>query len=385
MDDIFDVDKEFGGNVFNALAAANRSVVAGAPAAVVLLGSLRLRYDLNQTLIIPGNVSVIGMGNTILHFNLSVPPVVCDVEHCDCYQDSVPCSSAISSPPFIGAVSASGSDWTLRNVTIVVSQAPSPVFYVPAPAIWVHPGASRFSVTGVTVLLQQANMSNALRVESATDFEIGNNTLVQAGSCEDAASEHHPSHTRYATVTTMWLTHVANGWVHHNTVLWKCAGTCMDSGVRMIIEDNVLRCDSYNGAALCAGGNGIATFSGPNPISKFWSYARNHHARIPDMRPNRSWYIHESFTSDGGAGWGAGGVVSFDGTLVTLAVNVTNASAVPPGSTILVVDGPGLGQWRRIVATSGTRQIVLDEPFDMHVNKSSIVSITFPIGPGLRP
>jgi hypothetical protein len=62
----------------------------------------------------------------------------------------------------------------------------------------------------------------------------------------------------------------------------------------------------------------------------------------PEQQNISNWKQHESFTSDGGSGWGAGKPLSIDGNNVTFGFDFAgNCSKVPAGATLLVIDGPG--------------------------------------------
>lgn len=129
-------------------------------------------------------------------------------------------------------------------------------------------------------------------------------------------------------------------------------------------------------------GNGISSYDpNLNPRCRHWAYSRNIQTR-PEKQNISNWKQHESFTSDGGSGWGAGKAVSIAGTAVTFGFDFAgNATVVPAGATLLVIDGPGLGESRTIVGSVGTRQVLIDRPLDSHVTTDSTLGLMVSVGP----
>jgi hypothetical protein len=99
------------------------------------------------------------------------------------------------------------------------------------------------------------------------------------------------------------------------------------------------------------------------------------------------WAFHETLTTDGSGGWGAGNLLtrSDDGLTITLNVSndtrklLTDVSAM--GATAVVVDGPGLGQFSVIVSQENTTTLHLETPFDgAVVMGESVVAVTMTSG-----
>ena len=381
----FDVDLEYGGDIIAALEAADRSVNATAGAAAeVMLGSRQRQYILSRPMNINDNVSVDGHNATIV-FNLSCPVGECNPAGMGCMWGN----ECVRGPPchgYAGAISARGRNWALRNVTIVVVAAPTPIYHSPAPTLWVHVGASRFSVTDVRVVLEQVNVSNAVLIRGATDFEFSNNYLHQRGPCETG------EFFRSDSAMVMCMENVSHGLVRNNSIRWHCGGGWMlDSSEMMIVEDNaVIETNAWRDESASGCGADLSAFEADSPRNQLWSYARNRHVRPPHNNIS-SWEQHETVTSDGGAGWGAGTAAAFDGVNVSLAFafalqQKTNTSDIPPaGATLLVIQGPGLGQRRVIVAArttdDGRGQVTLDRPMDLHVTLDSVIAIIVSVGP----
>eukprot|EP00038_Savillea_parva_P015167 m.219062 g.219062 ORF g.219062 m.219062 type:complete len:317 (-) comp30322_c0_seq1:122-1072(-) len=101
------------------------------------------------------------------------------------------------------------------------------------------------------------------------------------------------------------------------------------------------------------------------PISRFYSFARNTLSRPPYVPGNeQNWDQRETLTTDGSGAYGTGTAVSVQGTSIHLS---WNQYVSPPlvGCTIMVLQGPGSGQHRTVVAVGSVNgSMVMDAPLD---------------------
>ncbi|MBI5832752.1 MAG: hypothetical protein HZB16_10650 [Armatimonadetes bacterium] len=129
----------------------------------------------------------------------------------------------------------------------------------------------------------------------------------------------------------------------------------------LIFEDNTL-----TGADLMSTGGGLSNFT--TPSSEHIYYARN------QLDLMHGW-DREAMTSDAGGGAWFGPVASVDGAKTTMAGDVKTEGRDWAGAGVFIVDGPGRGQWRRVLAVDG-RVVTLDRPWLQPPGLGSIVTMT---------
>lgn len=134
----------------------------------------------------------------------------------------------------------------------------------------------------------------------------------------------------------------------------------MDQWKQVVVEDNVV-----TGASLAAAGNNIATYNG--------GYAQ--HVAMLNNSISHVWGgDREVMTYDNAGGAYFGAVVSVTGATITTAGDriplnrtgnansATGGGWVVEGGALIVLNGTGGGQIRRIIASTGPRGWVLDAP-----------------------
>lgn len=221
--------------------------------------------------------------------------------------------------------------------------------------------------------MQQNNVSNALHI-SGTGFSISFSYIEQAGLCLWPPES---DTTNFPGSTTLYFHAALDGHFHHNRLLWHCSAFDMDVSSRIIFEDNEIICTQQG---VIPHGNSASFYDwAHHPASKGYSYSHNTQSRPANNIP-LDWGSHETFTTDGPGGWGAGLVAGFDGTTLVLQqalVPVLN----PAGAVAVVINGSGLGQYRNVVSRVNLTSIVLDEPFDGHVVAgNSLVAVVASVG-----
>ena len=122
-------------------------------------------------------------------------------------------------------------------------------------------------------------------------------------------------------------------------------------------------------------GNSISGYDWrSNPSSRWWSVARNSMSRPPYKHgAEQNWIQRETLTTDGSGSWGTGHITSMSMSGTTLQLGWLTLGTTPvPGTTLLVLAGPGVGQSRLITAVGNISRdadhvngsIVLDRPLD---------------------
>lgn len=139
---------------------------------------------------------------------------------------------------------------------------------------------------------------------------------------------------------------------------------CIDA---LIFEDN-----EVIGSGLAPGGNDLNTFW--NNFSRNVYYARN---RIHGMYG----LDREMLTLDAGGGAYFGKVAQVDGVRLTLAEDPQFRDYHPTthhtdyrGGVVMILDGNGAGQYRRVTANEG-REWEVDRPWDIPPDETSIIQI----------
>ena len=123
-------------------------------------------------------------------------------------------------------------DWALANFTLELSGAPAKT-----PAIIAQ--GSNFRITGLSVIMTQDNVSNALRVASGKRFTVSNNHFAQRGQC---LWPPHSDQTDFtASVTVRFDGATSDGWFYDNEIEWKCSAFDLDTDNRIVFEDNQVK------------------------------------------------------------------------------------------------------------------------------------------------
>ena len=304
-----DVDHDFGGNVSAALAHA-----ASLPAARVVLSAHN--YSLAAPLTVPNGTALVGAGAaaTTLLFALG-PEAACAV--------------------------GGHNDWTVSDMSIVVTAAPPRM-----PAVWMQPQGRNFTLQRTVVTLLQNNVSNAVRVEGHR-FRVINNTLRQSGPCLWPNYGPGSDATSFQGSVTLYVHNASHGVLADNMGFWRCAFMDLDVSDRMIMERNVIACTETQAVPH---GNSISGYDfRSHPSSKFWHIANNQMSRPPHNDPTHTnWRQRETMTTDGSSGFGTATLVRAAGSQVVL--NWTAWINNPlPGTVLVVLAGPGVGQTRIIV------------------------------------
>lgn len=93
--------------------------------------------------------------------------------------------------------------------------------------------------------------------------------------------------------------------------------------------------------------------------------ARNHMSRPPYMHgAEQNWIQRETLTTDGSGSWGTATIAAMTGTAVQLRW-LTLGTLPVPGTTLLILHGPGVGQSRLITAVGPVNDsVTLDRPLD---------------------
>ena len=137
---------------------------------------------------------------------------------------------------------------------------------------------------------------------------------------------------------------------------------CISGADGVVFENNTL-----TGGDLMSTGGGINCLYGV-PWSQNVYYAHN------TLKLMHGW-DREAMTSDAGGGTYAGAVASADAQSITVADDPNWSRKDWTGSAVFVLDGKGMGQYRRIVKYDG-RKVELDEPWTVVPDSTSIVTIT---------
>ncbi|NQT53758.1 hypothetical protein HQ576_17005 [bacterium] len=137
---------------------------------------------------------------------------------------------------------------------------------------------------------------------------------------------------------------------------------CISGADGVVFERNEL-----TGGDLMSTGGGINCLYGV-AWSQNVHYARNHLARM------HGW-DREAMTSDAGGGAYAGPLASATATSVTLADDPEWRNRDWKGAAVFVLDGKGMGQYRRLAAWDA-RRIDVDEPWTIVPDATSVVSVT---------
>ncbi|MBI2300969.1 MAG: hypothetical protein HYU66_18820 [Armatimonadetes bacterium] len=166
----------------------------------------------------------------------------------------------------------------------------------------------------------------------------------------------------YGSGRSLYLNLARGGRVEHNDLYHGRWGWyCLEGSDGLIFADNRI-----TGADLMSAGGGIANYS--TSSSRHIYYARN------QLKLIHGW-DREAMTSDAGGGAYLGRVTAVNGAVTTLAADAAWGGRDWHGAALLILDGKGAGQWRRVALTNG-REVTLDRPWDVPPDDTSRLSIT---------
>ena len=346
---IVDVDREHGGSLQAALAAASRM-----PSGRIQVRLTRDKeYEQHVGLTVPSNTFIVGSTGTVLAFvfapshapsNASAPPKRCT--------GLVPVTDEAFCP---AAITGVGSGWGLDTVSIIVRQWPTG-----AAAIEVPKSSSSVRLLKLNVSLMNSENINAIRV-LGDNVEVGWSSIsLLQGSCTGGAV----------------ITHGASEfWLHDSSVVWNCGGWgCLDVSDRFILERNVFSfTDVGSNVSQIPGGAFPAWDLAARPGAKFASIARNHWQRPPrsgvDDPNHRDWQQgSETLTSDAPFNEFAHGFLlpptgDKDTTTIQVKWSWIHGRPIVSGTALVVIAGPGVGQIRDVRGYNASSNAVsLDRP-----------------------
>jgi len=167
----------------------------------------------------------------------------------------------------------------------------------------------------------------------------------------------------YGSGRVLYLTRGRGARIRHNTLYnGRWGWYCISGADGVVFEDNTL-----TGADLMSTGGGINCLDG-STCSQNVFFANN------KLSLMHGW-DREAMTSDAGGGAYCGGLASAIPTSVTLAEEPKWGGRDWRGAGVFILDGKGMGQYRRIVRTEG-RRVDLDAPWTILPDGTSTVSLT---------
>ena len=238
------------------------------------------------------------------------------------------------------------------------------------PAVWGQPGGVDVELRNINITLLQNNVSNAVQLESQR-LHVHQSSFNQAGLCLWGPNGGvHDATTDFYHSTTVKFNNVNYGWFHHNDIAWNCSAFDLDVSRHFVFEDNTVH--ALQSGAL-PHGNSISNYNWRQyPHSHHWVFAHNTQTRPPHNDPH-NWAFHESVTTDGSGGWGAGVITSVDANtqaITALGLGVEKLS--PIGARAVVVAGPGAGQSAIVVGVLDNHTVLLDNHLRVVVGESVI-------------
>lgn len=126
------------------------------------------------------------------------------------------------------------------------------------------------------------------------------------------------------------------------------------------------RKEIYSSEQVVPHGNSISGYDWRlHPSSRWWSIARNKLSRPPfEEGAEANWIQRETMTTDAPGAFGSGELLSADGVNIKLKW-LAWASVATAGTTLSVINGPGVGQTRLITAVPAENgSLTLDRPLD---------------------
>jgi len=167
----------------------------------------------------------------------------------------------------------------------------------------------------------------------------------------------------YGSGRVLYLTRGRGARIRRNTLYnGRWGWYCISGADGVVFEDNTL-----TGADLMSTGGGINCLDG-STCSQNVYFARN------TLRLMHGW-DREAMTSDAGGGAYCGPIASATPASVTLADEPKWGGRDWKGAAVFVLDGKGMGQYRRIVRTDD-RRVDLDGPWTILPDASSTVTVT---------
>jgi len=136
---------------------------------------------------------------------------------------------------------------------------------------------------------------------------------------------------------------------------------CFEGSDGLIFEHN-----QFQGGDLMSTGGGLANYS--------TAFSRNVYYSYNDMRFAHGW-DREIMTTDAGGEAYFGKVAATRGNEMTLAEDPKWGSRNWFGGGVFILDGTGAGQWRYVQSYEG-RKVVLDRPWDVPPDATSVLGIT---------
>lgn len=220
-------------------------------------------------------------------------------------------------------------------------------------------------------LFPGVQIGNAVAVYSSADFSLVDSYVSHKGNC--AAQWPHNC--------IMHITNATNGEVRGVEFDMGCQASAVQSSSRMFMADNVLReTEVWAGVPSTTGGNEFSTIDPPH-VAEHYYWGNNSYTSNP--RSAERW---ESFTTDGGAD------SVYNDTVLSQVANpdgtatLTLASPVllsvffyrwEPGMAVTVMEGPNVGQQRRLVSVGGedNTTMVINAPFDPALTPDDYLSV----------
>jgi hypothetical protein len=367
-----DVEREHGGNIDSALAAAAvmATNLSRAERLEVLLADNKV-YRQDSMLVVPSQTALVGgASGTVLEFAFPGDPPPAQ-PHTDwpCLRASGPHGE--SPGPGAGMTNMSacppcltgfGAGWELHNMSIIMRDWPAGAAVVEVPK-----NSSNVRLLGLNTTTTQHNSTqNAIRL-LGRNIEVGwwRDTQMQ-GLCYGGA------------LITRGASEV---WVHDANLLRNCGGVMdWDATDSFILEDSSFEfTDAGSHQPFVSGGAFTVYDIIARPGARYASVARNSWRRPANtgvaQPTHHDWKEgSESFTSDAPGAWFAHGVL-LDSDPKTGIVDTRwsfvgdtphwpDTWGVPwTGATLLVIAGPGVGQHRTITsAPKGATMLPLDRP-----------------------
>ena len=296
-------------------------------------------------------------------------------------------------PRFSGAaIVANGKHWALRNFTVLITAAPPKTDGIQST------GGTDFAIDGLSVQLSQANATSALKLDGTRRFSVSHTILAQNELCFWGCTLNRTDNTSDCTMTdsntdftdssTLQMHAATWGRLHHNTIDWKCSAYDMDVSSNIIFEDNTIMSTQ---PGVIPHGNSISFYDWQHyPAASNWSFSHNDMSR-PVNNDHKNWNSHETLTTDGPGGFGAGplAAISDDRATLTLGFALFSEALSPVGGTAMVCGGSGMGQHAEIIGmsfdSSSSRNLTLLQlmrPFDAHVmpGGGSTICVTATVG-----
>ncbi|MCE5238981.1 NEW3 domain-containing protein [bacterium] len=158
-----------------------------------------------------------------------------------------------------------------------------------------------------------------------------------------------------------WLSRLRGAYVARNTLRnGRWGWYCLSGSDGVILDGN-----RFIGGDLMATGGGLNCLDGSS-YSQHVYYAHN---TLTDMFG----WDREAMTSDAGGGAYFGKVAASTPTVTTTAED-TKDGARWGGGGVYILDGKGMGQYRRVAAING-REITVDRPWDVPPDATSILTV----------